>query len=498
MYLGIDIGSVSLNLVLLDRALSVQHEEYVRTLGRPLQTAFDTLERLTARVPLDEIEGVALTGGGTAALSELYGIDAVNEIIAHARAAEALCPDVRTIQATVGPFLVEVAAPSSAPALPVMAQATPTPEPAPKEPGPKPGDSGSVPEWVWVVLTCGLLFIGIAGVGMLVMLVFRRVPASAEPSMDDLRKRASEILEEDYDLPGREPQPVPRPAPPIAEKVKEPEPQPEPALEESQAPPEPGENKSEQPTVVLTQEEFVAPDAEIIPEPDPNASISQSLVGGGVLMEKDSPESEEVLFEVETQTSSAAEGPKAEAGGASLTDTENDLLAEIMGEIDGLSSDEPSETESEETPEPEPEPAETPAAPDTGEASLSQAESDLLAGIMGEQAEETPPEAPAAASSGELTDTESDLLAEIMGTDEDSGGAGESPPEKPTASNLTESENDLLAEIMGDAGEAGETQPPQDDVQTSTDGTPKIPDGDDDKSDQEVIDDILKDIEGMM
>ena len=97
VYLGIDIGSVSLNLVLLDRALSVQHEEYVRTLGRPLQTAFDTLERLTARVPLDEIEGVALTGGGTAALSELYGIDAVNEIIAHARAAEALCPDVRTI-----------------------------------------------------------------------------------------------------------------------------------------------------------------------------------------------------------------------------------------------------------------------------------------------------------------------------------------------------------------------------------------------------------------
>jgi len=97
VYLGIDIGSVSLNLVLLDDALHVRREEYVRTLGRPLQTALDTLERLAEEVPLDEIEGVAVTGGGTAALTELYGIEPVNEIIAHARAAESLCPDVRTI-----------------------------------------------------------------------------------------------------------------------------------------------------------------------------------------------------------------------------------------------------------------------------------------------------------------------------------------------------------------------------------------------------------------
>jgi predicted CoA-substrate-specific enzyme activase len=97
VYLGMDIGSVSLNLVLLDSAFRVRHEEYVRTLGRPLETALEALDRLTTRVPLDEIEGVALTGGGTVGLAELYGMEPVNEIIAHARAVEALCPEVRTI-----------------------------------------------------------------------------------------------------------------------------------------------------------------------------------------------------------------------------------------------------------------------------------------------------------------------------------------------------------------------------------------------------------------
>ncbi|HUU09670.1 MAG TPA: acyl-CoA dehydratase activase [Phycisphaerae bacterium] len=97
MYLGIDIGSVSLNLVLLDADSRVVKERYVRTRGKPLETALEALEALFAEVPASEIKGVAFTGAGTAVLGELYGIRPVNEVVAQAKATAALHPDVRTI-----------------------------------------------------------------------------------------------------------------------------------------------------------------------------------------------------------------------------------------------------------------------------------------------------------------------------------------------------------------------------------------------------------------
>ena len=97
MYLGIDIGSVSLNLVLMDEGGRVERERYVRTRGKPLETALEALEALLAEVPASEIEGVAFTGAGTAVLGELYGIKPVNEVVAQATATATLHDDVRTI-----------------------------------------------------------------------------------------------------------------------------------------------------------------------------------------------------------------------------------------------------------------------------------------------------------------------------------------------------------------------------------------------------------------
>ncbi len=97
MYLGIDIGSVSLNLVLVDEGLRVRREQYVRTRGKPLETALEALEALLAEVPASEIEGVALTGAGAGVLGELYGLRPVNEVVAQAAATAALYPEVRTI-----------------------------------------------------------------------------------------------------------------------------------------------------------------------------------------------------------------------------------------------------------------------------------------------------------------------------------------------------------------------------------------------------------------
>ncbi|HET6442504.1 MAG TPA: acyl-CoA dehydratase activase, partial [Phycisphaerae bacterium] len=118
VYLGIDIGSVSLNLVLVDlsadlsgvahgaktEALAkadaegkVLRERYVRTRGKPLETALEALEALLAEVPPSEIEGVAFTGAGTAVLGDLYRIKPVNEVIAQAAATATLYPEVRSI-----------------------------------------------------------------------------------------------------------------------------------------------------------------------------------------------------------------------------------------------------------------------------------------------------------------------------------------------------------------------------------------------------------------
>jgi predicted CoA-substrate-specific enzyme activase len=97
VFLGVDIGSVSLNLVLLDDGLHVVKERYVRTRGKPLETALEALEQLLGEAPPTEIEGVAFTGAGTGVLGELYGIRPVNEVVAQAKATMTLYPDVRTI-----------------------------------------------------------------------------------------------------------------------------------------------------------------------------------------------------------------------------------------------------------------------------------------------------------------------------------------------------------------------------------------------------------------
>jgi predicted CoA-substrate-specific enzyme activase len=97
VYLGIDIGSVSLNLVLLDEQMKVVKERYCRTRGKPLETALEALEALFAEIHPADIKGVAFTGAGTAVLTDLYKIQPVNEVVAQAKATMTLYPDVRTI-----------------------------------------------------------------------------------------------------------------------------------------------------------------------------------------------------------------------------------------------------------------------------------------------------------------------------------------------------------------------------------------------------------------
>lgn len=84
-YLGIDIGSVSTNLAVLDEEGRLLHEIYLRTVGRPIEVVHEGMQEID-RVLGSRIEicGVGTTGSGRELIGELVGADTVNdEITAH-------------------------------------------------------------------------------------------------------------------------------------------------------------------------------------------------------------------------------------------------------------------------------------------------------------------------------------------------------------------------------------------------------------------------------
>ncbi len=84
-YLGIDVGSVSTNLVAIDEFGNVIHDIYLRTAGRPIEAVQQGLTELEERWGRRlGIQGVGTTGSGRELIGELVGADAVNdEITAH-------------------------------------------------------------------------------------------------------------------------------------------------------------------------------------------------------------------------------------------------------------------------------------------------------------------------------------------------------------------------------------------------------------------------------
>ena len=84
-YLGLDIGSVSTNVVVIDEFGTVIHDIYLRTAGRPIEAVQQGLAELQ-RIWGErlEIRGVGTTGSGRELIAEFTGADVVNdEITAH-------------------------------------------------------------------------------------------------------------------------------------------------------------------------------------------------------------------------------------------------------------------------------------------------------------------------------------------------------------------------------------------------------------------------------
>lgn len=99
-YLGVDIGSVSSNFVLLDEKKHLVKKVYLRTRGNPVKAIKDGYSELLSGFENEDlkIRGLGTTGSGRHLAAVLLGADTVkNEITAHAVASSSLYPDVRTI-----------------------------------------------------------------------------------------------------------------------------------------------------------------------------------------------------------------------------------------------------------------------------------------------------------------------------------------------------------------------------------------------------------------
>ena len=98
-FLGVDVGSISTNLVLIDQQGQVLARKYLWTKGRPIEVVLDGLRELHEELGSSvTIAGVGSTGSGRYLVGEFIGADLIkNEITAQARGAIETDPSVDTI-----------------------------------------------------------------------------------------------------------------------------------------------------------------------------------------------------------------------------------------------------------------------------------------------------------------------------------------------------------------------------------------------------------------
>ena len=98
-YLGIDVGSITTKLVVLNGDDQVLAKCYIRNSGRPIEAIQQGLEEILIQLgKIVPIDGVATTGSARHLAAYLVGADLIkNEITAHAMAVIDFLPEAKTI-----------------------------------------------------------------------------------------------------------------------------------------------------------------------------------------------------------------------------------------------------------------------------------------------------------------------------------------------------------------------------------------------------------------
>jgi len=98
-FLGIDVGSVTTKLVVIDEQANLLASLYTRTLGRPVAVVQTGLKEIAAQLNGNvQIMGAGVTGSARQLIGRVIEADLVkNEITAHAVGATHCCRDVQTV-----------------------------------------------------------------------------------------------------------------------------------------------------------------------------------------------------------------------------------------------------------------------------------------------------------------------------------------------------------------------------------------------------------------
>jgi predicted CoA-substrate-specific enzyme activase len=97
LFLGIDIGSTTVKVVVADRARRILDHRYLRSKGQPRQTLLNVAEELHQKFDLSRVAGVGMTGSGGEPIAKLIGGHHVNELIAQTRAVGEYHREARTV-----------------------------------------------------------------------------------------------------------------------------------------------------------------------------------------------------------------------------------------------------------------------------------------------------------------------------------------------------------------------------------------------------------------
>ncbi len=96
-YIGFDIGSVSINTVLIDEHHNILEDYYDYIHGKPFNVLKDRLSFILDKYSSESLKGIALTGSGGKLASRLIGGVFVNEIIAQAASTGIMFPEAKTV-----------------------------------------------------------------------------------------------------------------------------------------------------------------------------------------------------------------------------------------------------------------------------------------------------------------------------------------------------------------------------------------------------------------
>ncbi len=97
IHLGIDIGSISVNTVLINNSGEIFYEDYSYCHGKPFSVVLNVLRNIEQRFSLTKFATVSFTGSGGNQATELLGGIFINEVIAQSEAVSRLYNDVRTV-----------------------------------------------------------------------------------------------------------------------------------------------------------------------------------------------------------------------------------------------------------------------------------------------------------------------------------------------------------------------------------------------------------------